>query len=251
MSHLHLTPPSAAVPELRKRTDATATSADALLERRFVVTGLQARSRVEARDDEDGDQTVRSIAGYAAKFDQETPIWRFVEVIRAGAFARAVEEDDVRALFNHDPNLILGRTKSGTLRLEEDAVGLRIEVDLPDTQWGRDLYTSIERGDVDQMSFAFTVVKEAWTQRGEGEDAETLRELLEVRLYDVSPVTYPAYDDTEVGVVEEARALVEARAATPDAPPALRRLVEDRPPAAAPSDVATRRRRLALLEATR
>ena len=158
---------------------------------------------VERRADVDGDGQDDGplfIVGYAARFDKESQdLGGFAEVIRAGAFARAIAEDDVRALWNHDDNFVLGRTKSGTLRLSEDAEGLRIEIELPDTTWARDLYKSIERGDVDQMSFAFRVVKDAWTQR-EGETPDVLRELLEVRLYDVSPVTYPAYLDTEVKV---------------------------------------------------
>ena len=158
------------------------------------VYSLAAEVRAE------GDADAPTIVGYAAKFDRESQdLGGFVEVIRRGAFTRAVEEDDVRALLNHDANYVLGRSKSGTLRMAEDSIGLRIEVDVPDAQWARDLYRSIERGDIDQMSFAFRVVKDAWTQR-EGQAPDVLRELLDVRLYDVSPVTYPAYHDTEVGV---------------------------------------------------
>ena len=170
--------------------------------------------------DDDGTLT---IVGYAAKFDRESQdLGGFVEVIRSGAFRRAVQEDDVRALLNHDPNFVLGRTKSRTLRLSEDATGLRIEIDVPDAQWARDLYRSIERGDIDQMSFAFSVVKDAWTRR-EDETPDTLRELLEVRLHDVSPVTYPAYEDTEVGV----RSVIENRDLTDAERVALRPVLLD------------------------
>ena len=174
-----------------------------------------------------GDDETMTIVGYAAKFDRESQdLGGFVEVIRAGAFTRAVKEDDVRALLNHDPNFVLGRTKSGTLRLSEDETGLRIEIDVPDAQWARDLYRSIERGDIDQMSFAFGVIKDAWTRR-EDETPDTLRELLDVRLFDVSPVTYPAYEDTEVGV----RSVIADRDLTDAERDALRPILSDRPPA--------------------
>lgn len=166
--------------------------------------------RVELRAAGEGDGAPKTIVGYAAKFDRESQdLGGFREVIRKGAFARAIKEDDVRALWNHDDNFVLGRNLSGTLRMEEDASGLRIEVDPPDAQWAHDLVTSIERGDVDQMSFAFRTIKDTWTriENAEAGQPDVLRELLDVRLYDVSPVTYPAYLDTEVGV----RDLVEGR----------------------------------------
>lgn len=149
---------------------------------------------VEVRAEGEGRKKIR---GHAAVFDKETQIWDFMEVVRRSAFDEAVETDDVVALWNHNDDLVLGRTKSGTLKLSVDDVGLAIEIDPPDTQWGRDAVTTIERGDVYQMSFAFDVIDEKWTQR---EGQLPLRELLKVKLYDVSPVTYPAYKETEVSV---------------------------------------------------
>lgn len=145
-------------------------------------------------EEEDG-----KIAGYASVFDEETDIGgMFREVVRPGAFARAIKEkQDVRALWNHDSNHILGRTKSGTLTLEEDKRGLWIEIDPPNTQAGHDLMESIKRGDVDQMSFAFIATEETWTDR---KDEATLRELKDVDLFDISAVTYPAYEGTSVGL---------------------------------------------------
>lgn len=235
--------------ELRRSpgTRSDGPQAGPLVERRFVATGLEVRA--------DGDDDAMVVEGYAAKFDKETVIWRYVEVIRKGAFSRAVKEDDVRALFNHDPNLILGRTKSGTLDLSEDETGLRCVITLPRTEPGRNLYESIQRGDVDQMSFAFVVVKEVWTNR-ELQDGTTqaLRELVEVKLYDVSPVTYPAYEDTEIGV-RELEVLVEARRADGSLSDESRAVLEgllqgsgvvtEQDPAA---DLAARRRRLDLVE---
>ena len=145
------------------------------------------------------DTDARTITGYAAVFDQETRIGSmFREVIRPGAFTRAIEErQDVRALWNHDANFILGRTVADTLTLTEDDHGLRITIDPPDTQTGRDMVESISRGDVTEMSFAFVAREEKWV-----EDPEqlALRELIDVDLYDVSPVTYPAYSGTSVGL---------------------------------------------------
>ena len=103
-------------------------------------------------------EAVPMIVGYAATFNQSAEIGGyFTEVIAPGAFADAIAKDDVRAVFNHDENLVLGRTKSGTLRLFEDAIGLRYEIDPPDTQTARDLIESMRRGDISQSSFAFSM----------------------------------------------------------------------------------------------
>jgi len=137
------------------------------------------------------------ITGHAAVFDTPADIYGFEEVIRKGAFTEAIKKDDVRALWNHNPDYVLGRTKSGTLRLSEDDVGLAIENDPPDTQWAKDLMVSMQRGDVDQMSFGFIVDEEKWSKRDGEPD---LREILKARLFDVSPVTFPAYEETDVSV---------------------------------------------------
>jgi hypothetical protein len=147
------------------------------------------------------------LTGYAAVFNSETTIGgMFREVVKPGAFKKTIKDGaDVRALFNHDSNIVLGRTKNGTLKLVEDERGLKIDIDLPDTQQARDLYNQIQRGDIDQMSFGFSVVKDSWT-RAQNETELPLRELRELRLFDVSPVTFPAYATTEV----QARSLVES-----------------------------------------
>jgi uncharacterized protein len=140
------------------------------------------------------------LAGYAALFDTlSQDLGGFRERIQRGAFAESTDDGDVRALFNHDPNLILGRTRSGTLRLAEDDRGLKIEIDPPDTQLSRDLLVSIGRGDVSQMSFGFVVNPsgQVWEK---GADGYALRTLTSVRLVDVACVTFPAYTDTRVAV---------------------------------------------------
>lgn len=138
------------------------------------------------------------IQGHAALFNSlSEPLFGFREKIAPGAFKNAIKEDDIRALFNHNPDHVLGRNKSGTLRLNEDKKGLAIEIDPPDTQVARDLQTSIKRGDITQMSFGFQVVKDTFDHK---DDGDVIRTLEEVRLFDVSPVTYPAYTDTDVSV---------------------------------------------------
>lgn len=141
------------------------------------------------------------IRGYAAVFNSlSDDLGGFREQITAGAFADAIGRDDVRALVNHDPNLVLGRSRSGTLIMREDGNGLAVEIVPPDTQAARDLVALMERGDVSQMSFAFTVSKEdqAWERSGSGPWIRTIRKV--ARLFDVSVVTYPAYPSTSAAM---------------------------------------------------
>lgn len=138
------------------------------------------------------------IEGHAAVFNRlSQDLGGFVERIAPGAFTKTIKEADVRALFNHDASLILGRTKAGTLRLAEDQTGLLYDVSVPDTSYGRDLMVSIERGDVNQSSFGFRVIDDGWDRTDDGYPLRTLREV-SLQNGDVSPVTYPAYPDTDV-----------------------------------------------------
>lgn len=160
------------------------------------------------------DDATATIAGYAAVFNQETIIgggsWGFREQIHPDAFDEAVKTDDVRALFNHDPNYLLGRTENGTLRLRVDKKGLRYEVDLPDTAQARDVKTLIARGDVSGSSFGFTVEADEWDEREVKQGKLPLRTITKASLYDVSPVTYPAYPQTSVSARGKAEAAAEA-----------------------------------------
>lgn len=162
----------------------------------------------EIRMAEDAENT---LVGYAAKYNVWSgPLVGFRERIKDGAFDRAIAENqDVRALWNHDSNFILGRTKSGTLKLETDDVGLRVKITPPDTTWAKDLMSSIKRGDVNQMSFGFTVKDDKFWQ--EEKTGEILRELRDVDLFDVSPVTYPAYEQTEVFTSREKKIMSAVR----------------------------------------
>lgn len=143
------------------------------------------------------DENTPKITGYAAIFDSlSDDLGGFREIIRYGAFTDSLNTSDIRALWNHNPDYVLGRNRSGTLKLSEDEKGLRIEIDPPNTQWAKDLMEVIKRGDVNQMSFGFRTIEDRWSNQ----NGTTLRELLKVDLFDVSPVTFPAYPQTEVGV---------------------------------------------------
>ncbi|ELP3920192.1 HK97 family phage prohead protease [Escherichia coli] len=141
------------------------------------------------------------IIGYAAVFNSRSePMWGFREIIAPGAFDDVLN-DDVRGLFNHDPNYVLGRTTANTLTLSVDARGLRYEIIAPDTQTIKDLVVApIARGDVNQSSFCFRVAPggERWYEDDEG---IVIREITKFsRLYDVSPTTYPAYKAADSSV---------------------------------------------------
>lgn len=144
------------------------------------------------------------IEGHAALFDSRSDdLGGFVEEIAPGAFHDAIPRSDVRALWNHNPDYVLGRTRSGTLTIREDARGLWFSNQVPDTQWARDLMVSIQRGDVSQMSFAFRIETggDQWRREGKTQIRRIVRFS---QLYDVSPVTYPAYRETSVSQRERA-----------------------------------------------
>ena len=149
--------------------------------------------RLQLREDD-----VPSIVGHAAVFNQlSEEMWGFREKIAPGAFRGAINQNqDVRALINHDSNFVLGRTKNGTLSLSEDTKGLRVSIDPPTTTFAADLLVSIERKDINQMSFGFEVLKETWETDGD----KNIRTIEDVNLFDVSVVTFPAYPTTDVSV---------------------------------------------------
>jgi len=145
---------------------------------------------------EEGDG--RTVSGYAAVYRSvSNELWGFEEVIEPGAFDSA-DFSDVRALFNHNPDHILARTSSGTLNLSNDEDGLKYEFEMPDTTLGRDLLVMMKRGDISQSSFAFTIKEDSWEER---EGSLPLRHIRQIdKVYDVSPVTYPAYEQTSASV---------------------------------------------------
>ena len=139
-----------------------------------------------------------SFSGYAAVFNSDSEPLPFIERIAPGAFKRSLKsKNNIRMYLNHDSSMLLATTRAKTLRLAEDDRGLKVEADLPDTTVGRDLSTLIRRGDVDSMSFGFSVPArgDSWSDDG------MVRELKEVRLYEVSVVTgFPAYQATSASV---------------------------------------------------
>jgi HK97 family phage prohead protease len=156
------------------------------MERRLV------EMEVETRDAESGGVTLR---GYAAVFDKwSVDLGGFREKILPGAFKRTLETADVRALWNHDPAVVLGRTRNNTLRVVEDDHGLRVEIDPPRGGLFDGLVENVRRGDVTGMSFAFTVNEDAWDGK------RTQRMLRDVNLHEVSLATFPAYPQTDIAV---------------------------------------------------
>ncbi|BFM41666.1 HK97 family phage prohead protease [Flavobacterium sp. CFS9] len=144
-----------------------------------------------------------NIEGYAAKFNSTTVIgryWQFEEEILPGAFDDVLN-DDVRCLYNHDPNYVLARSKAGkgTLTLSVDGVGLKYAYKTPNRGFAIDLADAIDEGDVSESSFSFLVAEEIWIYGDESKGILDKRQIVKFsRLFDVAPVTFPAYPDTEV-----------------------------------------------------
>ncbi len=165
------------------------------------------------------DMEIRAIEGqpsalvfYPAIFNSlSEEMWGFREKILPGAFTKALGMD-IRALFNHDPNYVLGRNKANTLTLKEDERGLRAEVDPPDTQWAKDLMVSVKRGDISQGSFSFKATDEEWDYN----QVPMQRTVKEAKLYDVSIVTYPAYPQTSIQVRSKIKELKKKPESIPD-----------------------------------
>lgn len=171
------------------------------IERRFIP---RAHAAVRAKPGENGKVGIEGTAAVFNSLSEE--IFGFREQIAPGAFDKALAQSDVRALFNHDPNYVLGRVKAGTMRAWVDASGLRYEIDeLPTSR--ADVAEAIQRGDVDGNSFAFTVAEDAWEYKADGTAIRTITEFEE--LFDVGPVTYPAYPATKVSA--RAKELAEKR----------------------------------------
>lgn len=151
---------------------------------RMIIPGL------EVRMDGEGDDESKHIEGYGAVFNSDSEGLWFIERVAPGAFAETIKNDDIVGLFNHDRNMVLGRTSAGTMALNEDAKGLFYSIEAPDTQVARDLHTSIGRGDIKGSSFSFQVETVEWSYL---DDETVVRTLKKVRLFDVGPVTSPAY----------------------------------------------------------
>ncbi|MBL0934833.1 MAG: HK97 family phage prohead protease [Rhizobiaceae bacterium] len=168
------------------------------IEKRGGVLGVEVRA----------DSDKRTLVGYAAIWNSDTVIGDyFVERIAPGAFTKAIR-GDILALVNHDSGRVVGRTKSGTLRLKEDDRGLAVEIDIPDTTDGNDLWKLVERGDISGMSFAFRATKQEWDESGDVPH----RTVIEAELYEVTATPIPAYPDTSLAMRSLEKARAEGRA---------------------------------------
>lgn len=158
------------------------------VERRIV----ECEMRVERR--EDGKV---AIVGYPIVFGkQSVDLGGFVEIVKRGATKESITSDDIRGLRNHNPDMLLGRNKSGTMKLKEDKTGLLMEIEVGESSIAQDTVNMIERGDMDGGSFSFRTIDDQWNVK----DEVHLRTLLKVRLFDVGPVVFPAYPDTAIGL---------------------------------------------------
>ena len=183
------------------------------MERRFVVSEIRAAMR---------DDKQPTIDGIAAVYDQEADMGFYREVIRRGAFDQVLAGNpDVVAAFNHNWDMILGRTLANTLHLSDSPAGLRYVTDInPADPEAMSVYAKVQRGDIRQSSFAFLVRKDEWTYP-EDKNAVPLRAILEIgELYDVSPVTFPAYPTTSASVRSKLEALSQIRSGEGQAPQA-------------------------------
>jgi HK97 family phage prohead protease len=152
--------------------------------------------KAETRADEQDGK--KYIEGHAALFNEKTWIGDFREYISPDAFSDVLE-DDTRVLFNHDPSQILARTTNKTAEIKQDSKGLHFRFEVPNTTLGNDLYELVNSGIINQSSFGFTIKDEKWEKDAEG----TIREIIKIgRLYDVSPVSFPAYEQTDLSVAQ-------------------------------------------------
>lgn len=162
-----------------------------------ITDGVERRAGGTIRLDPSGD---RKLTGYAIVFNQKSvDLGGFREIILPEAVTRTLSEAlDVRALVDHDSSKILGRTRAGTLRLQADGHGLSVDIRPPNTQAARDILESVDRGDVSGMSFAFRTLTDDWRM----EDGEVIRDVIDMRIREVSVVSFPAYEQTSVDVVQ-------------------------------------------------
>ncbi|KEI09300.1 hypothetical protein Z957_05200 [Clostridium sp. K25] len=158
---------------------------------------------IEFRSLENGEEILE---GYVVQFNKRSEVmqdyWgdKFVEKVSPGAFTRALKENTIKALWNHQTSQVLGSTKSGTLTLFEDTVGLRFELKPSNTTWGNDAKECIRRGDVDGVSFGFDIYQDGDMWEWKEEEKLYIRTLLNINLLEISPTPFPAYSDSEVGL---------------------------------------------------
>jgi uncharacterized protein len=151
------------------------------------------------RDETTPDERV--IEGYFALYESETELWEnSFEIITKGAFENTITKNDIRALWNHNTQYVLGRNKNGSLQLKTDEKGLFAIIKLPNTQYANDLYSLVQRGDIDQASFGFNILDEDLEELANGGYRWRINE---IDLHEISVVTFPAYENTTVQAREK------------------------------------------------
>jgi uncharacterized protein len=151
------------------------------------------------RDQQTPDERV--IEGYFALYESETELWQnSFEIITKGAFDNTLSKNDIRALWNHNTQYVLGRNKNGSLELKADDKGLFATIKLPNTQYAEDLYQLVSRGDIDQASFGFNIIDEEIEELASGGYRWRINE---IDLHEISVVTFPAYENTTVQAREK------------------------------------------------
>ena len=182
------------------------------------MNAMQKRSKpcqFRTEKSEDGKQRAE---GVAILYEEPTVLYedsstRYEEIIAQGAATKSLGEDDVRAVWNHNYDIVLGRKSAGTLTLEEAEDGVHVDIDFPDSEEGRGKFISVQRGDVNQMSFGFDILKESVTEDSTGEKRVIRSRVEEIKLWEVSPVTFPAYENTKLNARDRVTTLREKAAA--------------------------------------
>ena len=150
----------------------------------------------------------RIVEGYFALYESETELWQgSYEIISKGAFDNTLNKD-VRALWNHNTQYVLGRSKNGSLQLKADDKGLFATIKLPNTQYAEDLFELVSRGDIDQASFGFNIIDEDLEELANGGYRWRINE---IDLHEISVVTFPAYENTTVQAREKQVQQIEQR----------------------------------------
>lgn len=168
------------------------------IEKRFI-------HEIRAKQNDEGKLVV---VGTPIVYNAVTKLWEDVEeIIMPGAAADSIASDDVRAVWNHNTDIVLGRTKNATLKLVDGADGVACEIEFPDSEEGRSKFASVQRGDVDGMSFGFTPIDETWTARKEDSNDIWTRTITRLKVWEVSPCTFPQYDETEISARSKELAL--------------------------------------------
>ena len=159
------------------------------------------------RDEQTPDE--RTIEGYFALYESETELWAgSYEIISKGAFENTIQKNDIRALWNHNTQYVLGRNKNGSLQLKADDKGLFATIKLPNTQYAEDLYSLVQRGDIDQASFGFNIIDEELEELADGGYRWRIKD---IDLHEISVVTFPAYENTSVQAREKQVKEIESR----------------------------------------